>query len=141
MIGLGVLIRILRKAAGRPLEKAGVLPTRFYLREILEALDRDDVGRALRLLTLSRGAWVDRSRWELVRQQVIFRCRLLMEHHDRRIRLIEDRQRRLENKRRYPWRWFRKAPAGNRGGCEDLLALERRARALLEKYEAELKSM
>ena len=45
MIGLGILIRILRRILGKPLENSGALPTRYYLHEILDSLDQDNIGQ------------------------------------------------------------------------------------------------
>jgi len=39
MLGLGTLFRVAKKLFGKPLEDTGILPTRYYVREILEALD------------------------------------------------------------------------------------------------------
>ena len=97
MIGLGILIRILKRLLGKTLENTGALPTRYYLREILESLDRDNIGEAVKLLRVSKGALVDKSRWELVRQQVLFRCRVLVGRHGRRIRSIEARIEKLKS--------------------------------------------
>jgi len=64
---------MLRRVLGKPLEDTGALPTRYYLHEVLRSLDHDNIGEAVQLLRMSKGALVDKSRWEMVRQQVIFR--------------------------------------------------------------------
>jgi hypothetical protein len=141
MIGLGVLLRILRGLIGKPLEKTGVLPTRYYLGQVLTSLDQDDIGDAIRQLRLSKGALVDQSRWELVRQHVLFRCRVMMESHEKRIRVLEDRIRKLRSATGPLRRWRRKAPSDKLPQYEKVLGLERHAKALLETYERELKQM
>jgi hypothetical protein len=141
MIGLGILLRILRRLLGKRLENTGALPTRYYLGEILRSLDHDNMEEAVKLLKMSRGALIDKSRWELVRQQVLFRCRVLMERHGRRIRLIEDRVEALKNHRKRPWQWLRKDRVENLTQYEEILSLEKRARALLESHERELKDI
>jgi hypothetical protein len=141
MIGLGILIRILRRILGKPLENSGALPTRYYLHEILDSLDQDNIGQAVRLLRISKGAIVDKSRWELVRQQVLFRCRVLTEKHGKRIETIENRMKERRKGGRLPWRWFREKSVEKLSHYEKVLALEKRAHNLLEYYEKELKGL
>jgi hypothetical protein len=141
MIGLGTLFRMLKGALGKPLEDTGALPTRYYLHEILRSLDHDNIGEAVQLLRMSRGALGDRSRWEMVRQQVIFRCRVLKDGHSKRIRLIEKRIADLKKHGRLPWQWFQKKPVEKLAQYEEALTLEKSARALLEKHESELKEI
>ena len=140
MIGLGILFRIFKGFLGKSLKNTGALPTRYYLHEILRSLDHDNIGEAVKLLKMSKGALVDKSRWELVRQQVLFRCRVLMGRHCRRIRSIEDRIEKLKNHGKLPWRWFQKRPVEKLTHYENTLSLEKRAQALLENYERELKN-
>ena len=141
MIGLGILFRVFRPLLGKRLESSGVLPTRYYLQEILKSLNQDNIGEAVKLLGVSRGALLDKSRWELVRQQVLFRCRVLIGRHRRRICSIENRIIELGGQSKLPWRWFQKRPVKNLAKYETALRLEKRARALLERYEIELKSI
>jgi hypothetical protein len=141
MIGLGILLRTLRKLLGKPLESTGALPTRYYLHEILRALDQDNIGQAVQLLRISKRALVDRSRWELVRQQVLFRCRVLIESHGKRIHSIESRIKTFKGPVRWPWQWLKKEPPKKAAGYENVLALEERAKALLEGYEKELEDL
>jgi hypothetical protein len=141
MLGLGTLFRVLKGLLGKPLEDTGVLPTRYYLREILEALDHDNIGEAVRLLRKSKGALIDRSRLDLVRQQIIFRCRVLREQHRKRIHLLEGKIKAHKKRGTFPWQWFRKRPAEKLLHYEKTLALEKQAQDLLEKYESELKTM
>jgi hypothetical protein len=141
MIGLGILIRILRRILGKPLANSGALPTRYYLHEILDSLDQDNIGQAVRLLRISKGAIVDKSRWELVRQQVLFRCRVLIEKHGKRIETIENRMKERRKGGRLPWRWFREESVEKPSHYEQVLALEKRAHNLLEYYERELKRL
>jgi len=141
MIGLGILFRIIRRVLGKPLEKSGTLPTRYYLHQVLRSLDQDEFGEAIRHLRLSEGALVDRSRWELVRQHVLFRCRVLIQKHEKRIRSMENRIRKLNTGKRLPWRWWREKPTDRLLQYQKILGLERHARSILENYEKELKQM
>jgi hypothetical protein len=141
MVGLGILLRVMKRLFGKTIEETGALPTRYYLREILDALDRDNLGEAVRLLRLSKGALVDRSRWELVRQQVLFRCRVLVQRHGSRIRSIEERIERLRRQRRLPWRLLRKGPGEKLVHYEKVLSLERCAQTLLQDFEKSLKNI
>lgn len=141
MIGLGILIKVAKRLLGKPLEESGALPTRYYLHETLRSLDHDNIGEAVRLLKISKHALVDKPRWRLVRQLVLFRCRVLMAKHDKRIRHVGSLMETLEKEGGLPWRWFRKKPIEKLAQYENALNLEKRARALLEKYEQELKNM
>jgi hypothetical protein len=141
MIGLGTLFSMLKKLLGRPLENTGALPTRYYLHEVLKSLDHDNIGEAVKLLRMSRGALIDKSRWEMVRQQIIFRCRILRERHRKRINFLEEKIKEQKKHGKLPWRWFRKEPVENLVQYEKTLALERQAQDLLEKYESELKDI
>jgi hypothetical protein len=141
MIGLGTLFRMLRRVLGKPLEDTGALPTRYYLHEVLRSLDHDNIGEAVQLLRMSKGALVDKWRWEMVRQQVIFRCRVLKDGHSKRIRLIEKRIPELKKHGKLPWQWFQKKPVEKLAQYEEALTLEKSARAILEKHEIELKDI
>jgi hypothetical protein len=141
MIGFGTLFRMLKKLLGKPLESTGALPTRYYLHEVLKSLDHDNIGEAVKLLRMSKGALIDKSRWEMVRQQIIFRCRVLRERHRNRIRFLEGKIKAHEKHEKLPWRWFHKTPAEKLVQYEKTLALEKQAQDLLEKYESELKDI
>lgn len=141
MIGFGTLFRMLKRVLGKPLEKTGALPTRYYLREILNSLDHDNIGEAVKLLKMSKGALIDKSRWEMVRQQIIFRCRVLGERHLNRIHLLEGKIKAQKKRGPFPWQWFHKKPAENLLQYEKTLALEKQAQDLLEQYETELKAL
>jgi len=141
MIGLGTLFRMLKKLLGKPLENTGALPTRYYLHEVLKSLDHDNIGEAVKLLRMSKGAVIDKSRWEVVRQQIIFRCRVLTERHRKRINFLEKKIKEHKKHGKLPWRWFHKRPVEKLVQYETTLALERQAQDLLEKYESELKTM
>lgn len=132
---------MLKRVLGKPLEDTGALPTRYYVHEILRSLDHDNIGEAVQLLRMSKRALVDKSRWEMVRQQVIFRCRVLKDGHSKRIRLIEKRIGELKKHGKLPWQWFQKKPAEKLAQYEETLALEKTAQALLEKHEIELKEI
>ncbi len=141
MIGLGILIRIVKAFVGKPLENTGLFPTRYYLQEALRSLDQDNIGEAVKFLKISKGALLDRSRWKLVRQLILFRCRVLRERHGKRIGYIEGRIEKLKNQQKLPWRWFRKRPTDRLTQYQDTLALEKEARLLLEGYERALKDL
>ena len=141
MIGFGTLFRMLKRLLGKPLENTGALPTRYYLHEVLNALDHDNIGEAVKLLKMSKGALIDKSRWEMVRQQIIFRCRVLRERHRNRIRLLEAKIKAHKKRSPFPWQWFHKRPAEKLLHYEKTLALEKQAQELLEQYEMELKTM
>jgi len=141
MIGFGTLFRMLKKLLGKPLESTGALPTRYYLHEVLKSLDHDNIGEAVKLLRISKGALIDRSRWEVVRQQIIFRCRVLRERHRKRINFLEEKIKEHKKHGKLPWQWFRKEPVEKLVQYEKTLALERQAQDLLEKYESDLKDL
>ena len=141
MIGFGILFRMLKKLLGKPLESTGALPTRYYLQEVLKSLDHDNIGEAVKLLRMSKGALIDKARWEMVRQQIIFRCRVLREQHHKRINFLEEKIKEHNKHVKPPWRWFRKKPVEKLIQYEKALALERQAQDLLEKYESELKDI
>jgi hypothetical protein len=141
MLGLGTLLRGLKGLLGKPLEDTGVLPTRYYVREILDALDHDNIGEAVRLLGKAKGALIDRSRLDLVRQQIIFRCRVLRERHGKRISYLEGKIKAYKKNRKFPWRLFHRDQAEKLSYYEQTLDLEKQARHLLEQYEMELKDM
>ena len=141
MIGFGTLLRMLKRLLGKPLENTGALPTRYYLHEVLKSLDQDNIGEAVKLLRMSKGALIDRSRWEMVRQQIIFRCRVLRDRHRKRICFLEKKIKEHKKHGKLPWQWFQKRPVEKLAQYEKTLALEKQAQDLLEKYEGELKTI
>ena len=141
MIGFGTLFRMLKRLLGKPLENTGALPTRYYLHEVLNALDHDNIGEAVKLLKMSKGALIDKSRWDMVRQQITFRCRVLRKRHSQRIRLLEGKIKAHKKRGTFPWQWFHKRPAEKLLHYEKTLVLEKQAQELLEQYERELKTM
>ena len=99
MIGAGFLFRIGRKAAlklarragGRYLHDKGVLPSRWYLREALDALAEDNIRGVIQ--ALDNGRKNRSKKWVMIRQQAVFRCRLLKEGHAnslRRLKALEE---------------------------------------------------
>jgi len=132
---------MLKKLLGKPLENTGALPTRYYLHEVLKSLDHDNIGEAVKLLRMSKGAVIDKSRWEVVRQQIIFRCRVLRERHRKRINFLEEKIKEHKKHGKLPWRWFHKRPVEKLVQHEKTLDLERQAQDLLEQFESELKTM
>jgi hypothetical protein len=141
MLGLGTLFRVGKRLLGKPLENTGALPTRYYMREILEALDHDNIGEAVRLLRKAKGALIDRPRLDLVRQQIIFRCRVLRQGHGKRISYLEGHIKAYEKNRTFPRRWFRTDSIEKLAHYEKTLDLEKQAQHLLEQYETELKDV
>lgn len=141
MLGLGTLFRVAKKLFGKPLEDTGILPTRYYVREILEALDHDNIGDAVRLLRKANSALIDRSRLDLVRQQIIFRCRVLREGHGKRISRLEGQIKAYEKNRQFPRSWFHKEQRERLAYYKKTLDLEKEAQHLLEQYETELKEV
>jgi hypothetical protein len=141
MLGLGTLFRIAKRLFAKPLEDTGLLPTRYYVQEILEALDHDNIGDAVRLLRKAKGALVDKARLDLARQHIIFRCRVLRERHAKRIRYLEGSIKAHKKNRKLPWRWLHKEPVEVLAYYEKALKLEQQAQHLLEQYEMELKDM
>jgi hypothetical protein len=90
MFGAGILLRVVGRAGGKLLDRLGVLPARWYLREALEALSKDDLPRVIRSLERARGG--NPRHWELIRQQAIFRCRVLNETHMKALQRFENLQ-------------------------------------------------
>lgn len=87
MIGAGTLMRIVGKVGGPLLDRLGILPPRWYLHDALQALSEDDIPRVIRCL--KRGGGRKSERWELIRQQAVFRCRVLNETHTRALQRLE----------------------------------------------------
>ena len=80
MIGLNSLSKLFRKTIGPRIEALGLLPHRYYLNRALDALEQDDIDEAARMITIAGNDKKD-SRWRLICQQVIFRCRILVSLH------------------------------------------------------------
>lgn len=89
MVGLNSLTKLFRKTIGPRIEDLGIFPSRYYLNRTLEALDVDDIDEAVRMITLARTGQQQSSRWRLVCQQVIFRCRVLASLHEKQIERIK----------------------------------------------------
>jgi len=87
MIGLNSLSKLFRKTIGPRIEALGLLPHRYYLNRTLDALDQDDIDEAARMITIAGNGKKD-SRWRLICQQVIFRCRVLVSLHKEQMELI-----------------------------------------------------
>jgi hypothetical protein len=88
MLGLNSLSKLFRKTIGPRLEALGLLPQRYYLHRALDALEEDDIDEAVRMVTLAGNDKKD-SRWRLVCQQVIFRCRVLAAQHEKQLDRFE----------------------------------------------------
>ncbi len=89
MVGLNSLSKLFRKTIGPRIEALGLLPHRYYLNRTLDALDEDDIDEAVRMITLARTGEKKNSRWRLVCQQVIFRCRVLASLHKKQMERIK----------------------------------------------------
>jgi hypothetical protein len=126
MVGLNSLTKLFRKTIGPRIEALGIFPSRYYLNRTLEALDVDDIDEAVRMITLARTGQQQNSRWRLVCQQVIFRCRVLASLHEKQIERIKTE---LE--------LFGKAQ-GMRERYLSLQKTEGKAREVLRSYERRL---
>ncbi len=89
MVGLNSLTKLFRKTIGPRIEALGVFPQRYYLNRTLDALDADDIDEAVRMIILARTGAKSNSRWRLVCQQVIFRCRVLASLHEKQMERIK----------------------------------------------------
>ena len=89
MIGLNSLSKLFRKTIGPRFEALGLFPSRYYLNRTLDALDEDDIDEAVRMVILARTGEKRNSRWRLVCQQVIFRCRVLASLHEKQMERIK----------------------------------------------------
>jgi hypothetical protein len=85
MVGLNSLFKFFRKTVAPKFEGRGFLPSRYYLYRALEALDEDDIDEAVRMITLAGLDKKKSSRWRMVCQQVIFRCRVLASVHEKQM--------------------------------------------------------
>ena len=89
MLGLNSLSKLFRKTIGPRFEALGLFPSRYYLNRTLDALDEDDIDEAVRMIILARTGEEKNSRWRLVCQQVIFRCRVLASVHEKQMEMIK----------------------------------------------------
>jgi hypothetical protein len=89
MVGVNSLLKLLRKTFAPKIEGRGFLPHRYYLHRALEALDEDDIDDAVRMITLAGQDRKKTSRWRMICQQVIFRCRVLASIHERQMDQID----------------------------------------------------
>ena len=88
MVGLNSLSKLFRKTIGPRIEALGLLPHRYYLNRALDALEQDDIDEAVRMITLAGNDKKD-SRWRLICQQVIFRCRVLASLHEKNMERLK----------------------------------------------------
>jgi hypothetical protein len=126
-IGAGTILRILVRSGGPVLDRLGVLPPRWYLQEAVDAITRDDMPRVIGSLRVGRGKRT--RRWELVRQQAIFRCRVLREGHERCL----DRLRVLQSG---PFRGRIRTAS-----LDEAMGLHQRGIDILRRHEASLQSL
>lgn len=89
MVGINSLVKLLRRTLGPQIEDRGILPHRYYLHKALDALDADDIDEAVRMITLAALSKRKGTRWRLVCQQVVFRCRVLASLHEKQLDRIE----------------------------------------------------
>jgi hypothetical protein len=89
MLGFNSLAKLFRKTIGPRLEAFGLLPHRYYLSRVLDALAQDDIDEAVRMVTLAATGKENTARWRLVCQQVIFRCRVLTSVHEKQMERIK----------------------------------------------------
>jgi len=80
-----------RKLLAEPLEETGLLPGKYYRSQALEALQDNDFPECLRYLKMAQAHRKAQAR--LTGQLLILRCRMLQEHHQRRIQTLEEMQR------------------------------------------------
>ena len=128
LIGPGILLRILIRVGGKTSARKGFVPRRWYLQEALTALSSDDLLGVIRHLRPGQKG-KNRERWELIRQQAIFRCRILKEGHALTLRRLER---------------FRSA-RGQTGihdrSLAELILLHQRGIEILTRHEASLISL
>jgi hypothetical protein len=87
MIGAGTLLRVLGKSGTRFFDRLGIMPPRWFLRQALDALSEDDLPLVIRSLTrVGKGR---SHHWELIRQQAVFRCRILKDTHAKALQRLE----------------------------------------------------
>jgi hypothetical protein len=128
MLGLNSLTKLFRRTIGPRMESLGILPHRYYLSRALDALEEDDIDEAVRMVLLAAGDNRQSSRWRLICQQVIFRCRVLGSIHERRIKEIQAELEIFRKHEKICERYSR------------LQEAEIRARDILKDYESNLLS-
>jgi hypothetical protein len=126
MVGLNSLTKLFRKTIGPQIEALGVFPQRYYLNRTLDALNEDDIDEAVRMITLARTGEKMNSRWRLVCQQVIFRCRVLASLHEKQMERIKNELELFGKTHDMRKRYLR------------LQVTEDRAREILRNYERQL---
>jgi hypothetical protein len=124
MFGAGILLRVIGKSGINLFDRLGVFPPRWFLVQALGALSEDDLPMAIRFLERVRGR--NSHRWELIRQQAVFRCRLLKESHKLSIERLE----RIKDSGLLPEK--------SRGDLQKVLNLHSLAIQLLSGYESKL---
>jgi hypothetical protein len=87
-LGVNLLFRVGRKLLAEPLEDSGLLPGKYYRSQALGALEENDFPECLRYLKMAEAHRKAQAR--LVGQLLILRCRMLQEHHQRRVRTLEE---------------------------------------------------
>jgi hypothetical protein len=127
IFGVGILLRVLAGPGGRVLDRLGVLPNRWYLRKALSALSEDDLPKVID--HLRQGGGQGSERWELIRQQTVYRCRTLSVNHVQKLE-------RLQKVKKSGG--IRNTPEND---LDKVMDLHQEAIQLLAGYEADLQSL
>jgi hypothetical protein len=121
-----MLFRVGRKILADPLEDSGLLPGKYYRSQALAALEDNDFPECLRYLKMAQTHRKAQAR--MVAQLLILRCRMLLEDHNGRLRVITDRLR-LEMESHKLSRY------------QEIFAEEQKAVRLLERYIREAQAL
>ena len=125
-LGVNMLFRVGRKLLAEPLEDSGLLPGKYYRSQALEALQENDFPECLRYLTMAETHRKSQAR--MVAQLLILRCRMLLQDHEARLRILADRQR-LETE------------TDKLNRYRELVVEEQKAVRLLERYIREAQDL
>ena len=88
-LGVNFLFRMGRKFLAEPLEDTGLLPGKYYRSQALAALEENDFPECLRYLKMAQAHRKAQAR--MVAQLLILRCRMLLQGHNDRLRVLADR--------------------------------------------------
>ncbi len=125
-LGVNFIFRVSRKLLAEPLEDSGLLPGKYYRSQALAALQENDFPECLRYLKMAQTHRKAQAR--MVAQLLILRCRMLLEDHKGRLRILSDRlqlQTETDKLSRY----------------QELFAEEQKAVRLLERYIREAQDL
>jgi hypothetical protein len=121
-----MLFRVGRKILAEPLEDSGLLPGKYYRSQALAALEDNDFPECLRYLKMAQTHRKAQAR--MVAQLLILRCRMLLEDHNGRLRVLADRLR-LETE------------SDKLSRYQEIYAEEQKAVRLLERYIREAQAL